>query len=586
LRRLLLSTAIVVACGGVVAGCGSQSTSPYPDLPSGALVVESDGSRLLAPEQRAVSADRAESRDAVLAIFEGRVSDSDERPYSARFVRSIEADLYRDRDPNDRRPRHWVTRAKVVDASGDVLWRDRVNSLFQLLDFLRVSLEKTPSIPFDIQQIYALAKQRYPELLKFGLKIPLDLKGAEQYVLEIPDASGEYYEVGRFDLDKLVEAAAPPDVDTEVRPLHETGPPADRIDLAILGDGYTAEQKKEFLGDARAVTDRLLNTSPFDSHRRFLNIRAVWTPSAESGAGYDCTELLDPDCKRDFRDTVFNYVFAIDALADRFGVDLPQSLHRVAFPTEIAKMYEVAATAHYDEILMLSNTDRRSGFAGMYESVLTAFDNRRRFPDVAVHELGHSFGALGDEYYIEGDPCVDDGGPLPPNISRHASADRLKWRTWTDEETPLPTPRGHRDEIRVGAFERAYNCSDLYRPSFNCRMRDSAHPSFCPVCREQLVRRHYAHVDLLRRGYPRVRRLGPETVRFIAGVRAEGRLTAIDWRLNGEVVGEGPTLELDAGEIGSSGARLTMDVDEFSTFVRQTDRRLEVSSAWRLHLAP
>ncbi len=434
-------------------------------------------------------------RQALLVVHKGLLSMDGERDVEIDQV--FDAEVYAGPDDEVGDP-HWITRARVLDEGGEPLWTRRVNSLYQLLEFLGVIIDDQIPISVSVEAVHRLAKEEYPELIRFAIKVPTRLEGAETYVLEIADDDGNFSELASFpisELEELAEAPAP-DFEYEIETLVDAGSPHDHLNVAILGDGYTEAERHLFEGDAQAVADRLLSTSPISEHADIFNIKTVWTPGAESGAGYDCNYAGAPsDCEHRFRDNVYDTTFVIPALGDLFGLDVSSFSDRVAMPLDLSRIYEVASLAHYDEIILVVNSPKRSGFAGLYVAVVTNFDDRASFPDVAVHEVGHTLGLLGDEYNIGIDTCYynEPTIPLPANISDF-NDDTVRWSEWVEEQTPLPTPSTDEYSDTVGAFEGAYNCDFLVRPERNCMMRSSGH-DFCAVCAEHMVRRFYAMVD-------------------------------------------------------------------------------------------
>ncbi len=523
----------------------------------------------------------AEDREALLVILKGIPSPPADEPLKFALVKSVDAPIYADVDPEDG-PEQWITVAEVQDDEGNVLWKDRVNSLFQLLEYLELVLDQQSAINFGITQVFGFVNMQYPQLLQFAVKIPLGIEGGTQYVLKIPKADGEYYEAYRADIATLVADVEPREFEGEVTTLLDNGDPKDTIDIVILGDGYTAEQRERFDLDAKSIADRLAKAEPFKSKIKDFNIHTVWVPSAESGAGYDCTGIITADngCKKDLRDTVFQMVFVLTALADRFNLALQDTSDRVAMPLQVGRLFDVAAAVPFDEIIMVSNTRRSSGFAGLYVSVLTAYDGRIGFPDTAVHELGHSFGVLGDEYNIEGDPCLknEPAIPLPPNISATATLADLKWAHLVEEGTPLPTSRGDFDAGReVGAFAGAYNCDELFRASHVCKMRDSE-KDFCPVCAEQLVNRMFAYLDpLAYQSAPTAARDGADLVFTVAPTR---ETIGIEWFLGDEEVGTGAELRLASDSVPTTWTKLSGRAHDASGFIVGEKPRTTTTVDW------
>lgn len=552
---------------------------------------DSEGKTTPAPISRdEASHGEVKNRQAQLVILKGIVTTNKTAPYKVELVRSVEGEIYQDLDIAQDSS-HWITRAEVHDKDGNVLWSEPINSLFQSLELLKLLLAQSAGFNFTVRQVYQLVTQDYPELVEFAVRVPTGIKGGVDYVLTLPDANDERIEIGRFPIAELTSAAEPVRFPGEVTSLYESGPAEDRIDVVILSDGYTESQREKFELDAQATAERLLETTPLKQHNNLFNIWAIWTPSNESGAGYDCTRNR-PDCKQGFRDTVYNTVFVIPAVGEKFNLDVSNISDRVAMPISIGKVFETAAHVPYDEIIVLSNSEKRAGFAGLYVALVTSWD-RKEFPDVAVHEFGHTFGMLGDEYMAEGDPCFfnEPKIPLPANITNiPTSTSPLKWRAWVKDGTPIPTPANLRAQYPVGAYKNAYNCDFLYRPAYSCKMDDSDE-EFCPVCAEQMVRRMYSVIDVTPNQATTVTALDSNKLRFEVPTRETSKRHKIQWKIGGEIIGDSATLNLSTGPINAHAEpgkwlELTADVTETSGFVRQEDPRTYERYSWWVRVAP
>lgn len=525
-------------------------------------------------------------RQALLVIVNGIVPS--EGRAAIEVDRVIDAGITVSRRPVEGDP-HWITRGKVVDEQGKVLWSQRVNSLFQLLQFLELVVQQQDGVQLTALQIYRLVAHDYPELLQFALKVPTGIEGGVSYILEIQNESGKWSKVATLDLAELIAQARPPEVEGEVSTLVDNGPDDDRITIAILGDGYTAAERVKFEGDAQAVAQEILNTSPMAEHADLFNIKVIWTPSQESGAGYDC-QKSDPNCDYGFRDTFYETVFVLPAIIDRYSLPLHAVESRgIAMPMQIGKVFEAASLANYDEIVLISNSLEHSGFAGLYIALVTAFDRRNHFPKVAVHELGHTLGLLGDEYMGRHDPCFFNEPliPLPANIGQITDG-TVKWSDWLDDGTPLPTPASEAARFAVGAFQGAYNCDFLVRPSATCMMRTSGH-DFCPICAEQMVRRFYSFVDPAPAENVLVARTAPWEVRIRLPLRGNGERYEVLWTANGTpLTHTGPVLQLNASALGKvpSGkwVKLEAVVRNKTGFIRTPDEQTESHYVFEIRL--
>jgi hypothetical protein len=289
------------------------------------------------------------------------------------------------------------------------------------------------------------------------------------------------------------------------------GPPAARVDLLYLAEGYTAEEHAKFRGDVERLNQALFATEPFARRAGDFNVRAIHPPAAEAG-------ISNPR-RGEWRDTPLGASF------NAFDSD------RYVLTTANRELREVAAQVPYDALVLVLNV-RKYGGGGIYELYSTCAADSSEAEYLLVHEFGHSFAGLGDEYYTSQVAYEEfnQAGvePWEPNITALTDPARLKWRDLVAENTPLPTPweQGTFDEISLayekrrnelvaggasdeefealfgevraatkplleaqthfgatGAFEGAsYEAKGLYRPAVDCIMFTRNPKSFCAVC--------------------------------------------------------------------------------------------------------
>ncbi len=299
--------------------------------------------------------------------------------------------------------------------------------------------------------------------------------------------------------------------------IEDNGAPAKKVDLVILGDGYSSAQIDKFDRDAQRAADAILGMEPFRSRRKDFNVRAVRTPAETSG-------ISRP------RAGIFNR----SPLAARYN---SFDSERYVLTLNDRAWRDAASVVPYDFVLILVN-ERKYGGGGIFNLYSTAAADSGFAPYLVVHEFGHHFAGLGDEYFTS-DVAYDDfsGGrvePWEPNITALGDPQQLKWRDLASAEVPLPTPwdkpgfeeysrasQARRRELRaagapeeelealfreerafltrklgeeghagrVGAFEGAmYESKGLYRPAADCVMFTRDEVGFCPVCSHAVER--------------------------------------------------------------------------------------------------
>ncbi len=340
--------------------------------------------------------------------------------------------------------------------------------------------------------------------------------GPVQIVLKKRDARNAFREVWSVLVDPsdmFVDSARPPSPGPLLE-IEKHGPPAQKIDFLILGDGYTAAERGKFERDARRLTEILFAVSPFKERRADFNVWGLCPPSEESGVSRPSTGI-----HRRSR---------VGASYDAFGSE------RYMLTFENRSFRDVASFAPYEFVEILANS-RTYGGGGIFNLYSTVAADSQWAPYIFVHEFGHHFAGLADEYYtsdVAYGPAAARVEPWEPNVTALLDPEKLKWQDLVAPGTPLPTPwpkerfeamsrdfqarrrkiraeRGPEDQMdalfaeekaaetkllgtdassgRVGAFEGAmYEAKGYYRPQTDCIMFTRDEVPFCAVCRRAL----------------------------------------------------------------------------------------------------
>ena len=319
---------------------------------------------------------------------------------------------------------------------------------------------------------------------------------------------------------------------------HRSGDPHAKVDVAILGEGYTVADEAKFRADLARFTATLFSQEPFRSHRDQFNVRGVLAPSVDPGA--------DEPARGVWRDTALGTRF------DSLGSE------RYLLTEDNRNLRAVAAHVPYDTLYVMVNSSRYGG-GGIYNLFCTFTTDNQWSPYVFLHEFGHSFAALADEYYSSNVAYTEffprGVEPIEPNITALLDPKAIKWADLVTAGTPVPTPWGkleydaaevafqqRREELnnaitaasragalgaevirlkaaaeelsrdhvadvdarikhsplagKVGAFEGAgYTSRGMYRPALDCIMFSRGDKPFCPVCHRAIVRTIAAYTE-------------------------------------------------------------------------------------------
>ncbi|MDR2389928.1 MAG: IgA Peptidase M64 [Tannerellaceae bacterium] len=249
-----------------------------------------------------------------------------------------------------------------------------------------------------------------------------------------------------------------------VTTIQYAGEPSGKVDLVFLAEGYTEGEQEKFVADARRFTETLFAEAPYKARRGDFNVRAVGLVSEESGT--------DVSGEGVFRQTALNSGYYT------FGLD------RYLTTPDMKAVRDAVWNVPTDAIFILVNAETYGG-GGMYNFYAIGTADNARTPSVFVHELGHSFAGLADEYFTS-EVAYDETfynlslEPWEPNITTLTDFE-AKWKNLLPKDTPIPTPDTAEYADSLGVFEGGgYLSKGIYRPKVHCAMRDYA--PFCPVC--------------------------------------------------------------------------------------------------------
>ena len=243
------------------------------------------------------------------------------------------------------------------------------------------------------------------------------------------------------------------------------------VDIVILPEGYTQAEMGKFIKDCDFFVESLFSFAPYDRYRESFNIRGVMAPSEESG----CTMPGD----QIYRKTAMRFSFwTFDS-------------ERYCMSTDNRDIRDLAGQVPYDQIYVLVNTDKYGG-GGIYNFYCSSASSNHFSGDVIIHEFGHGFAGLADEYY------TDETGydhmynlelePWEPNITTMVDFSN-KWGDMLNKKTPVPTPREPKYEQTIGLFEGGgYESKGMYSPHMDCLMKTFKGHEFCPVCQRAIER--------------------------------------------------------------------------------------------------
>lgn len=353
-----------------------------------------------------------------------------------------------------------------------------------------------------------------------------------------------------------------------VVPVSVNGDPAARFSLVVMSDGYTAAEMPRYRAHLEKHLNVLWSIEPFRTYRNYINVYSVEIVSGESGI------TCDP-AVREQRKTPLGAHFT-------GGCENPNA-RGILVNQDAARRYATRATPHFDQILVITNTDTYGGIGG---GVATTSGGNSLGVLITPHELGHSLGRLQDEYtYLErGVPGGQYAGGEPSSVHHtllteaEMAAGGKKWFRWLGDESESGG--------KIGRFEGGqYMTRGVFRPSKHSMMISIGY-YFDQVSRERMVQRISEQVSLIALSRPTDTSVGVNEVIWIETAHPNGHDLDIAWKIDGAdypAAKNMPWLAVNAINLPASATPHTVSVtvSDPTPFVRDPGIRAAALTATR-----
>ncbi|MGB7068866.1 MAG: M64 family metallopeptidase [Pyrinomonadaceae bacterium] len=339
--------------------------------------------------------------------------------------------------------------------------------------------------------------------------------------------------------------------------IRNNGDPINRVDIAVLGDGYTASEIGQYRLDVHNFMQGVFAQEPYQEYQRYFNVHRVDIVSSQSGADH-------PErSPQHFVDT------ALDA---NYNCGSIQRLICVSTTKVNQAIARSLPSSHFDIILVMVNDSEYGGSGG---SVAVASINPSAV-ELILHEVGHSFGLLADEYTEENSHCNPNIEPPAVNSTIETDRNMIEWRHWIDGGTPIPTSTNQ--PALPGLYQGSSYCNlGFYRPTYNSKMR-ALGPSFEQINIEQHIRRIYTFISPLDESSP----AGPsvlinsnEIQPFTVSVPVPfTHSLTVNWQVDGQPVGQGLAISLDSSAYAVGSHNVRAIITDTTPFVRHDPSQL------------
>lgn len=345
------------------------------------------------------------------------------------------------------------------------------------------------------------------------------------------------------------------------------GAPENRVDIAILGDGYTAAEMQKYRDDVEALIQAFFLGPPFREYKTFFNVHRIDVISNQSGADHpERTPAV-------FKDT------ALDATYNCAG---SQRLICVNISKVNFILVNTLTASQHDLTFVIVNDPEYGGSGG---SIAVA-STHREVVELVLHEIGHTFGFLADEYGGPPPPvCNNTVEPSAVNATKVTERSLIKWNHWIDPSTPIPTTI--LTQGLPGLYEGAVYCdTGLYRPTNGSKMRFLGRP-YEQINTEQLIKRIYNFVSPIDSSEPGATDITithgqAQTFRVSTLTTLDGTIS-IEWYLNGQLQSTGTELTVNSINLSGGAHVVEARVKDNTQLVRKdTENLLSDIHKWNL----
>ena len=353
-----------------------------------------------------------------------------------------------------------------------------------------------------------------------------------------------------------------------VTPWLESGDPSKRVDIVVVGDGYTAAELGDFASDVNQFFSGIFAQEPFREYKNYFNVRRIDIASNESGADHpERTPAV-------VRDTAFDAAYNCGNIQRLICVSTSKVLTAIS----------VLPPSQRDLVMVIVNDPEYGGSGGVVAVALTHV----AAVELILHETGHTFALLADEYTSQPPTCNDSVEPFESNSTRETDRSALKWSAWVDNSTPLPTTT---PTLGVpGAYLGSKYCpTTLYRPTYDSKMRSLGRP-YEQINSEQFIRRFYQFARPIDSKSPTAASVnlthGQSQQFTVTTTRPATHSLAITWRLNGQQVGTGSEHAMATAGLTPGVYTLTVTVLDTTPMVRiDPQNLLREDFAWTVFIS-